>query len=767
MEDENDIGGIRTPLDPASFSVSARVAMQLGRESVSSSSTAVVELVKNSYDADAENVSLKFSGLGTKSACLVISDDGIGMSEQELREYWLFIGTNNKKSRTYSKNKKRVQTGEKGLGRLGLDRLSRRSILQTLRKKTSDLAERETLFAESEGKALELTLDWNKYDVSGAKLEHVQHTLSALTDLNFCPLSGEKMGFPHGTRIILEDLTDEWDKDFILELREELGLLLSPFGELDDFRIHIESGLRDVGVNGYVEPDRDLLDLASWRVKADINEDENDEGKSIDVVSISVTSKHHNRSYKLDPIQWQKFSTHSSKPELKSKCGPLSFEFYVFIQDTQISEIKKFLRSNRGIRIYRDGFRVKPFGDPSGDNDWLKMSLKRAVNPAAISRKSWTLSFHQVVGAVFISRESNPSVVDQSNREGLVKGPSFDDLYLFADKVVKFFEGRAHEDYVSQHPPKEAKKPKVRGTELNKAINKIESAAKSGVKRGDESSSEVLSSALSVIKQFKDDQQSTEKELKDEIKSLEEEKRLLESLAALGVMTVSFGHDYSNDAYSVISNASRIKNDIDNPQPNLFSEERKREWLDNLLAGATRIDSYAKFAINHILPGKRRKKTTINLVEVVDLVMESFRPVMEGRHHISVSCDYRTNDAFVYGWVAGWESVLMNLLMNATWALSNKAQNERKVKLSIWEEHQFIYLCVEDSGAGIEAGTEEDIFRPGFSTKRDLHKSQTGTGMGLALVSSYLKAINGSIEVGKSENLLGAKFLVKMKKSSE
>ena len=78
------------------FSVSARVAMQLGRESISSSVTAVLELVKNAYDADAEVVRIRFVGLKDLTPTMVIEDDGKGMSADEIQSNWMVIGTANK-----------------------------------------------------------------------------------------------------------------------------------------------------------------------------------------------------------------------------------------------------------------------------------------------------------------------------------------------------------------------------------------------------------------------------------------------------------------------------------------------------------------------------------------------------------------------------------------------------------------------------------------------------------------------------------------------
>ena len=86
----------RIPIGDVPFSVLARVAMQLGRESISNSIVAILELVKNAYDADAEAVRIRFGNLNKANPLLVIEDDGNGMTEQQLREGWLVIGTSNR-----------------------------------------------------------------------------------------------------------------------------------------------------------------------------------------------------------------------------------------------------------------------------------------------------------------------------------------------------------------------------------------------------------------------------------------------------------------------------------------------------------------------------------------------------------------------------------------------------------------------------------------------------------------------------------------------
>ena len=122
----------------ASFSVAARVALQLGRESISNSIIAITELVKNSYDADAEHVILHFINTQSANPLLIIEDDGIGMDKDQIINQWMVIGTSNKKDTKKSKIKDRVFAGEKGLGRLGLDRLCTTSIIQSFTEENDE-----------------------------------------------------------------------------------------------------------------------------------------------------------------------------------------------------------------------------------------------------------------------------------------------------------------------------------------------------------------------------------------------------------------------------------------------------------------------------------------------------------------------------------------------------------------------------------------------------------------------------------------------------
>jgi signal transduction histidine kinase len=774
----------RIPLAPAAFSVSARVAMQLGRESVASSNTAIVELVKNAYDADARRVTLRFTGLGTDEATLVVSDNGHGMTEDELREHWLCIGTTNKQDSRLSKEG-RIQTGEKGLGRLGLDRLCQRTTLQTRRKLSSEEVNQPELFPNLKPAAVELDIRWDRYQVRGQRLETIAHEVYLLDHLDFDPVSYAGADFPHGTRMILRGLKDTWSKERLTELANELSLMLSPFADREDFSIEMETGLSLAGVDGAVAAPDDLLEQATWKVVAEISPSFTDEGEACEEVTITMSSAQHSRTYNQGPLPWRDWMGHGAKEagpvSRSSRCGPVRFLMHVFVQakesgidDSDMSaNIKSFLNANRGVRIYRDGFRVKPYGDPGGTNDWLRLSMRRSLNPAARSRKSWKLAYHQAVGAVLISQITNPNLKDQTNREGLSESGALSDLTAFAEKIVAWFEGAASDDYQKQNP-RETKKPKpAASTDTQDVFSQAEAAVTQlaltvggGSKGQAATPATAAEAALQAVQAARSELAAIERDHEAQVSELLDEANMVRSLASLGIMAAYFGHERVGDAGSVRQKMAELRRLIKNPNDSLFSgEAEKLETVDLLEAGVMRLESFARFALDAVRPWKRNEPPA-DLVDVIHRTVKTFRESL-----IRSGIRVEPEDVVaawknfiplpVHGRTVQWECVVTNLMVNALWALRQKVSSERIIKLSLSQADGFVSFGFEDSGIGLEAGTEGDIFRPGFSTKRDHHGKQEGTGLGLTLVRSFVEEAGGSIAVTARGAHGGARFEIR------
>ncbi|MEP6757046.1 MAG: ATP-binding protein, partial [Chthonomonadales bacterium] len=346
-----------THVGTAAFSVSTRVALQLGRESISSSITAIVELVKNAYDADAEVVRIRFAHLGTVDAMLVIEDTGCGMSMDDLKNYWMVIGTSYKTDRKRTSGKSRVVTGEKGLGRLGLDRLCTRTEVESIRSGSTE--------------GIRLDVRWEKYEAYDNRLEAIEHDLYSIPSLRRDPIDGSWEDFPHGTRLILRGLKDQWDEASILQLRNELALLASPFQGPNDFAIEIQTGGLVPELDGRVQIQEPLLGAANWHVTATLDH--------AGQIEITMASERHETEFHMKPTLW---ADAIKRQGIQPHCGPVRMEFYFFVRrDAELAnktlrarEISDFLRFNQGIRIYRDGFRVKPYGEPDGGGDWLRLA---------------------------------------------------------------------------------------------------------------------------------------------------------------------------------------------------------------------------------------------------------------------------------------------------------------------------------------------------------------------------------------------------------
>ena len=128
--------------------------------------------------------------------------------------------------------------------------------------------------------------------------------------------------------------------------------------------------------------------------------------------------------------------------------GRSNFFFYFFprreisLGDIKfsITQVNKFLEANQGIRIYRDDFRVSPYGSPTGEGDWLNLSFRRQSSPGGVTQPGWRVGYNQVVGSAFITRKENFYLADQTNREGLLEGEAFNHLKAFALKTVEMFE---------------------------------------------------------------------------------------------------------------------------------------------------------------------------------------------------------------------------------------------------------------------------------------------------------------------------------------
>lgn len=752
----------RRHLDKKPFDLSARVPMQLGRESISSSTVAVSELIKNGYDADAESVHVEFYLRDAPAlSSLVLRDNGNGMDAETIYQHWLKIGTDYKNGIELSLNKKRILTGAKGLGRLGLDRLSKKVVLFTKEKGSSSV--------------IQLVVDWRKYEGSNASISEIEHDVYE-QDL---PLSGKYGDIftevdQSGTYMVLVGLKDNWTTEFLEDLKQELRLLISPYRKASDFSVTLHRQVNHVNYEPEVVDAQELLKAASWEIKAKV-----DSGNRVE---LSFKNNATDETIKQIPIPWKNWI---SKQGDKPLFGALSFEFHYMVRakgflakvDMSTRNWSKFMELNRGVRIYRDDFRVRPYGEPTGKGDWLDLGFRKASSPGGIKQGGWRIGPGQIIGAVNISKTTNAILNDQANREGIVENEAYLQLRTFVLKVISAFEILAHKNAQDSEDMDLASEleeiVKEKDLELKEVINDVKTYSKKSKKNKKKTPpAKALNQKIRELERAKQAHQNAldtyYQHLKKERQRLSEQKNTLSNLASLGVLTVSFGHEIRTHSALALTNARLLNKTLRYTQKadEEIDFEKLNDITKRMVTGAKYVDTFSKLAINNIKPDKRtRTKVNVpNLFKYIFGMMEASFEKM-GILWFFEFVRIKEQDFNVRSYEIDWESIAINLITNSAWALESTRREDRKIRV-VFERvgGNRLKLGFMDSGCGLEAGQEDSIFLPMHSRKIDIRGNSIGTGMGLSIIKGQVEnhMTSGTITAQQYSPLGGAGFYIEV-----
>ena len=447
------------------------------------------------------------------------------------------------------------------------------------------------------------------------------------------------------------------------------------------------------------------------------------------------------------------------------------------------AQIRNFLNSNQGIRIYRDGFRVKPYGEPTGEGDWLKLSYRRQQHPSGVTQGNWRVGSNQVVGAVFLERDKNPNLIDQTNREGIVEGPAFYHLKTLALDAIEFFETSRQKFEKTKHKLTEydeAQEDAAKSTKVSlEAVDNLRATTSKVTKilqtavqetRAAPNMETFLKSLNTAINEVDETVANTQKAYDRLAKATEErqeelqsEKDTLGNLASLGILTTSFGHETEGDTDVVKENARQLQRNLDEGFFMVASDIRKivEDNLELLVYSASKINNFAKFTLKNVSRDKRKRKQ-VDLSRIVREIVRFFAKSLQERN-IVVELNLPKKVSPILAFEIDWESIFINLITNAVWALDDTWIEKRKIRISMWEVEDHLEITFADSGRGLEAGTEDKIFLPTFSTKRNQKGEIDGTGLGLAIVKSFVEDhTGGSIHVESPCDLGGAQFHIQI-----
>jgi hypothetical protein len=716
-----------------------RLLKLIGEELISDEATAIVELVKNAYDADASTVKITFEGTVTASIGLspfsygitriIIDDDGEGMSLETVLGPWLEPGTRNKDRKSHS-DRGRILQGAKGIGRFAVSKLAEQLTLETTDRAT--------------GRRTDVIIDWGKLsdddylsDVEVLFDEQAPKS-NAESEADQSPPGPWKLG---GTTLTLERIKKRWTRRDFDDLEIRLERLLSPFHTVENFDIHLV-----YPESTFDNPLSSAMDnlIAPYEVKGLVTAD--------GVFTGLVRCEDQNGILQEFPIDGLKLLTQPADGDQQAleleypTCGPFEIQLRAFNRDRQelekvvtkgvsgtsnYKEVRDLLDQRCGMAVYRDSVRVYPYGQP-GD-DWLQLDKRRFMKP------TMNLANNQILGAILIGRETNPHLQDRSSREGLISTQEFDDLRRKAVAILAMLETRRYELRKKGGAVKVTPRaqPVFSALTLKPTIERLKTEAKA---------------SEAVIKIVEE----ADAGLKEGVERVQDLYSTLLATAGLGHLVDLVIHEIGNPLGKAVLKTEAIRKTIekDVPEP---PKAKMQGQVDDLKLWHSQIHALRQ-RLEPNTAAKRGKATTFDVGDEIKATVELFSAVI-AKADIDVDLKLPADPLIVKMNRSALSQVLANLCDNATyWMTRPDSPPQKKLEISARPIPAGFEVTVSDSGPGVPEDVEELIFDPYFSTKPD------GMGLGLHIARLVTEAY-GTVHLEDVGALGGATFIATFEKS--
>lgn len=706
------------------FSVDAGLIDRLGSELVARQETAVSELVKNAYDADATKVNIRFENSDRIGGTLYIEDNGTGMTREQLIHGFMRISSTSKIHNPVSETYKRKRAGQKGIGRFAVQRLAEKLTITTQTKGSQN--------------SLVLRIDWNKY-TNDIDLFSVNNKIQTL------PNKSKE----NGTILKIELLKDKWSEASIKRIFNYVGDILQPFPlseiETDKTQEIIDPGFKvyfSKIANGKQINIADDKTMVFNHATATIEGTVDTNGKGI----YSVESKKIN----LDEIGYL-----SSDPDREdipfSELRNVKFRAYYFIYNSdmvpkmQESNIRKLARTQGGIRLYRNGFRVLPYGEPN--NDWLGLdasTVKRSVLPVHAN-----INFFGFVELL----DKNNEFTETSSREGLVENEALIQLRNFVYRTimtavikiaeirnVKIVSGQREIDGIYESVEVRIKNIAFTLEELDRELEKESGNIEIKRKR--------KKKLDQVKKEIVELQKAQEKEKEDFIK----ERSMLRVLSSVGLTIGLFLHEVRDYILNMDINVAYLIEKLNNEHVILNRLKLLQSNIESFNTYTSYFDAVISQNVTRNIKPIDLKRTILTFWSTIenDLIknnIELNKPEIKGEYLFS--CAMHPSE---------WSSILFNLFTNSKKAI-NRSNNEGKIDIECGRNENNIYIKFSDTGDGIKEENRNKIFDEFFTTSSpniienlDTRNENTGTGLGLKIVKDIISSYRGKIFVDESKN---------------
>jgi len=664
----------------AVFQPRARLLKLIGAELISDEVVALAELVKNAHDADASTCTVTFRNITGSEGEIVVQDDGEGMDRETLLRQWMEpAGTTKGRGKTRFTRSGRRVLGEKGVGRFAADKLAQ--CLELISRKAGDKKEVRAFF------------DWDEFDNDSRMLSEVK-----------CDWEVRPTGLAsQGTTLRLTHLRTTWTERLFRRVSTRLSRLPSPFEKQNRFRIRIESE-EFPEYSGDLRSD--LLKLSPYRIDADF-----DGHQTVKVNLNGARSTRH---------LW------NGNGDLT--CGPVHVRLFGFDLESDAiakigspAEVRAWLREWSGVSIYRDGFRIWPYGEPH--DDWLRLDQRRVNNPVV------RLSNNQVLGFVEITSDGNPELVDQTNREGLINNRAFQDLRRFIYFLLQILEAERQS----------IRHPRVTSTPIftpkdshSEALDKLASSAPR----------ELQLSLRRVARQMK----------KEAARTQSHYQRLLDGyseLGAIGQAAIRLSEWTKPLQSQVLGQRKEIRRLIHRTRkPALIGQLTKLE--DSLECLFSRLALLTPFGMS-----ENRRGRLIDIAAELRAFQSMITPFVES-NDVRMFAEIPRNSVLRVQMnpESFWRILLILTLNSVDWLHDVKSA---WVRITVRAKGDWCELIFSDNGPGIPPQLAERVLEPLFSTK------ENGRGMGLTIAKRILEYHRGQIQVSTAQRR-GARLVINLRR---
>lgn len=815
------------------FQVSAKTARLIGRENISDVDGAIIELVKNGYDADAECVYVKYINpfdrvpstltrsevnsyfknnmklvlqnytikdglyvlneedvnmlelekyLRSISQILVI-DNGSGMNKTVLKSAWMNIGTDNKEINVYSPKKNRIKTGAKGIGRFALDKLS-------LCTKVFTKCDIEQIY--------QWEIDWTQFDNATllnqveAKLQGCEGRFEDLVKLylkeDFELVKDYE--WDTGTMIILSPIREFLDKKLYIKVNNNLKNI-NPLGSVDRFDIYVRN-------YGHPELNFETESTGISRDNYDYSIEAKFDGKGnvtiiLDRNEIDTTKKTMQIEYSptdiekydlkefwdreafkadnykredFDGVKQFKYSLEeilenpSESIDRYNAVGPFSLKMYYMknqrstvgiVKDFKSRKRKKLLDDFSGIKIYRDSFKVRPYGDEGQFFDWINLSLRVQKSPAAASHESgnWRVSPNQLIGSVSISRMNNPKLEDTANREGMSLNREYDCFIELIQGILSKFEydrqyvlrefaawerakKKAHEDKAQQ-----IYEQVMRERENKKAKDEYDRGSnQEGASQNDRIPEEDLKDAIVTLGKKNENKTSTE--------------QLMMVLSSAGVMAQTFSHEITRMGTEFGSRGQHLKESINrllNYEPYTGDEDfNPYDLLEELDSTDELLSEWVSLIMDSVKQ-ENFETQSVELKEFLVHIENLWKPLLN-KKFIAIQLVRLDENVQLALPIIDLHLILNNFILNSAYYLE-EAEGERMIFFSVYEDDKKVYLEMSNNGPELDekySQNPDETLNARETTKKD------GTGLGLWIAREAATRNAGELHVVPIKN---------------